>query len=96
MDTKMYVKVNNIKNCKLSNNLSIPLGLYYNRNVDTKKSEIPIICNKGGIVCEKMFNNFLDEVCIDENGDKKNKKRTRRKNKNTKKDTRKKQKYVKI
>jgi hypothetical protein len=97
MDTKMYVKVNNIKNCKLSNDLSIPFGLYYNKNVDKSKSEIPIICNKGGLVCEKMFNKFLDEVCIDtDNGNnKRNIKRTRRKNKNTKRDTRKKRKLSK-
>lgn len=93
LDTNMYVKVNNIKNCKLSNDLSIPFGLYYNKNVDKTISEIPIICNKGGLVCEKMFNKFLDEVCIDtENG---NKKRTRRKSKNNKKNTRKKRKLSK-
>ena len=101
MNTNMYVKVNNIKNCKLSNDLSIPFGLYYNKNVDKSKSEIPIICNKGGLVCEKMFNKFLDEVCIDtDNGNNKtnnkiNNKRTRRKNKNTKRDTRKKRKLSK-
>ena len=61
----LYVKINNIKNCKLSNDLSIPFGLYYNKNIKNSPAEIPIICNKGGLVCEKMFNKFLDEVCID-------------------------------
>jgi len=57
----LYVKINNIKNCKLSNDLSIPFGLYYNKNVKRQQTEIPIICSKGGLICEKVFDKFLDD-----------------------------------